>query len=281
MKKKRSNDLGRCQVTGFVKALFLDYDGTIGPLNVLRSKSTVPPKTRRVLCEINKRIPVAVITTKDLSFVVKRTPFARAWSGIGGLEMKIGDVVTSTSCLKEKMPYVKAALQYAKALLAKELTVEEKQDWERTTIAFSVDWREVRDRSKAAEMASNIISYCKALPLFTIQYEGQPFFDVFPCPIDKGKALLELKRKLELHDGVLYMGDSIVDNPAFDAADISVAVIHKQTPDNLTCDYFLKFEDVATFLQDLLNNDLCFSPRPPLILHRTEAIQSIRRTKPT
>jgi hypothetical protein len=230
-----------------------------------------------VLHQISRRIPVAVITTKDLAFVVKRTPFAHAWVGLGGLEIKIGDVVTRASCLRKMTTHLTTALKYAKGFSGNDLIIEEKRDSEGATVAFSVDWRQAKNRCSAKERALKIISYCEKLPVATIKYEDQPFFDVFPCSVDKGEALLKLKKKLSLRNGILYMGDSIVDNAAFEVADIAVGVIHEETPGNLVCDYFVKFEDVTTFLNGLLKNSFCFSSKLPMILHRTAAVQYIRR----
>jgi len=279
LKKRRNNNhIGR-HTEAQVQALFLDYDGTISPINVPRSESMVPPENMAVLNQISRQIPVAVITTKDLWFVIKRTPFAHAWSGLGGLEMKIGDMVTRASCLRNMAPYLTTALKYAKSLSGNDLIIEEKRDSGGAAVAFSVDWRQAENRCSAKERALKIISYCETLPVVTVKYEGQPFFDVFPCPVSKDKALLKLKQKLGLRNGILYMGDSTVDNAAFEVANIAVGVIHEETPDNLVCDYFVKFEDVAAFLQGLLKNSFCFSPKLPMILHRTEAAQYIHTKK--
>jgi len=279
VKKRQSNNYKGRQIGTEVRALFLDYDGTISPLNVPRSESLLSPENMAVLHQISQQVPVAVITTKDLSFVVKRTPFAQAWSSLGGLEIKIGDAVNRASCLRNMAPYLITALKYAKGLSGNDLIIEEKRDSDGATVAFSVDWRQAKNSYEAEERALNIVSYSETLPVFTIKYEGQPFFDVFPCPVDKGKALLELKQKLGLRNGILYMGDSIVDNPAFEVADIAVGVIHEETPDNLVCEYYVKFEDVTTFLQGLLKNRFRFSLRLSMILHRTQAVQFIRRRK--
>jgi HAD superfamily hydrolase (TIGR01484 family) len=262
-----------------VQALFLDFDGTISPLGVPRSESRVSSENMAVLCQISRKIPVTVITTKDLAFVVNKTPFAHAWAGSGGLEIKIGQVVTKEPCLRRMKNHIIAALKYAKRYSDSDLIIEEKHDSEGATIAFSVDWRQVQGRYGAEEMALKIISYCETLPIETIKYEGQPFFDVFPCKVDKGKTLLKLKQKLGLPNGILYMGDSIIDNPAFKAADIGVGVIHEETPDTLVCEYFVKFEDMTVFFHDLLKSHFHFNPKSPMILNRTQAFQHTRRRK--
>jgi HAD superfamily hydrolase (TIGR01484 family) len=232
------------------------------------SESKVPSGTAAVLQKISQRIPVAIITTKDLSFVVKRTPFACAWAGLGGLEIKIGDVTFKSQKLRKAMKHLTIALKRAKRLSNNDITIEEKRDSEEVTVAFSVDWRKAKNISATEDKAMKILAYCETLPVSTIKYEGQPFFDVFPVPLNKGKALLELKQKLGLSDGIMYLGDSTVDNPAFEEADIAVGVLHEETPNDLVCDYFVKFEDVTAFLRGLLKDNFRLSLSSPLILHR-------------
>jgi hydroxymethylpyrimidine pyrophosphatase-like HAD family hydrolase len=219
-----------------------------------------------ILHKISNQIPVAIITTKTLQYVVGRTPFALAWSAIGGLETRIKNVTNKSPCLQKVSPHLNKALKYSKNLSGKDLTVEEKRDSEGNVVAFSVDWRQCKDYHQAKVTASTILSYCETLPIVVIKYEKQPFFDVFPCAISKGKALTELKTKLGLHKGILYMGDSKVDNSAFEMADLSIGVIHAETPKDLSCEYFVKFEDVPSFLDNLLENDMWFIPGFPMII---------------
>ena len=258
-----------------VKALFTDYDGTISPINVKRSESAVPPTIMTLLNEVSQRIPVAVVTTKDLNFIVKRTPFAHAWAALGGLEMRTDGVITRAACLKSKIEQVTVALNFAKELAGNDLTIEEKQDSEGVSVAFSVDWRQSKNKDAASTKSSKIVAHSKKLSLGITKYEGQPFFDVFPCPINKGKALLDLKRNFDLQDGILYLGDSASDNTAFEKADIAVGVLHEETPSSLKCSYFVKAKELVCFLEAILRDKFQFSAKLPMILSKTEALHYI------
>jgi HAD superfamily hydrolase (TIGR01484 family) len=250
-----------------VGALFTDYDGTISPINVSQLESRVPPEIMLVLNRIKERIPVAVITTKSLEFVVAKTPFACAWSALGGLETRIGEITSRASCLKTTRD-VATALRCAKSLSKGVLAVEEKLDSRGEVVAFSVDWRFANNQDIAEKTAMIILSFCKSLPVVTSRYNGQPFFDVFPCAVNKGEALLDLKQKLGVLDSVMYMGDSAADNPAFELADFAVGVLHAETPKNLACDYFVRFEDIAGFFRCLLENDFLFDSNFPMIIQK-------------
>lgn len=251
-----------------VRCLSSDYDGTISPVNVSRVESRVPMDTRVMLGQIGRILPISIFTMKDLSFIMPRTPFAHAWSAIGGLEMRIGKRVLKRECMEHRLRSISLAIDYAKShITSAGVEIEEKQDSEGRTVAFCVDWRQTKGSKTAKQEAERVATYCKASKLIVIRYETQPFYDVYPVAPDKGRALKDMLNELAVKDvGVLYMGDSEIDNSAFKASSVSVGVIHDETSvDALECDYLMKFEFVPDFLNSLLANNLLFSSDFPMI----------------
>lgn len=250
-----------------VNCLSSDYDGTISPIDASRIESRVPLQTRVMLRQISGLLPISIITMKDLPFIMPRTPFAQAWSAIGGLETRIGKRVLRRENVEDRLADLSLAINFAKSHLTSDgAEIEDKQDSEGHTLAFCVDWRHAKDPENARHDAERIATYCKTLNLRVIRYEKQPFFDVYPFDPDKGLALREMLNELVIKNGVLYLGDSQTDNSAFRASSVGVGVIHNESSSRaLDCDYLVKFEHVPDFLNALLMNDLLFSSEFPMI----------------
>lgn len=250
-----------------IECLSSDYDGTISPLKVPRNESHVSMETRVMLQRIGRFLPISIFTMKDLGFVRARTPFAHTWSAIGGLETRIGNRVLEKEGVEPGLASIACAIDYARShFTSPGVEIEEKQDSEGRMVAFCVDWRRAKDSDAAKMQADVVASYCKALKLRLLRYENMPFYDVYPVAPDKGRALQETLNQLEVKRGVLYMGDSEMDNSAFKVSNISIGVVHDETPLKLLeCDYLVKFEDVPSFLKTLLENNLQFSSDFPMI----------------
>ncbi len=261
-----------------VKCVSADYDGTISPLKVARSESHVPLQTRVMLAQISKTLPVSIVTMKDLHFIVSRTPFARAWSGIGGLETQVGKKVLRRESLEARLPIVTKALEFARSRIgATSIEIEEKRDSLGRTIAFCVDWRRSNNQNEAKREADRIADYCENLGLCVFKYENQPFCDVYPVAPDKGKALQEMLDELSVKNGVMYLGDSQMDNSAFKNSNISVGIVHDESkPNSLECDYIVRFEDVPAFLQMLIARNYWFDADFPMI-KRNVNVNLLRR----
>jgi len=249
-----------------VKSLFLDYDGTISSLNSSRSNSRVPKETRIMLQRISRDIPIIIVSTKDLSFLLPRTQFAHAWCGIAGIERKIGNTIEEHAIPEAALECINVGLQYAKSNATDaDLLVEQKQDSRGRTVAFCLDWRQASETEAVRAKADMIVSYCDKLDLKVFRYPGRPFYDVYPVSVDKGVAVREIREELKLEDGALYMGDSEVDNLAFSACDVGLGVTHNGVKQNLACDYSVEYGQVADFLTMLLANDFLFSSSFPMI----------------
>jgi trehalose-phosphatase len=244
-----------------------DFDGTISPIDALRRESHVPLDTRVMLREISTHLPMSIITMKDLSFVVPRTPFAHAWSAIGGLEMQVGRRILKRENLESKMSIVASAISYAMSqVTVPGVEIEEKNDAEGRTVAFCVDYRQAKNLQAAVAETEQVANYCKSIGLEVFRYGNQPFYDVYPCDPDKGQALKGTLDELKVKKGVLYLGDSEMDNSAFNVSNLSLGVVHDETPvEALNCDYFVTFENVPLFLRTLIRNNLEFSSDFPMI----------------
>lgn len=87
-----------------VQGLFLDYDGTISPINAPREEARVPEEMRAILSQIKRLILVGMITTKSMAFIVPRAPFASAWCAIASLEMKTGERIIIDPRIEVALP---------------------------------------------------------------------------------------------------------------------------------------------------------------------------------
>ncbi len=263
-----------------IKCLSADYDGTISPLKVARSESHVPLQTRVMLAQISKTLPVSIVTMKDLHFIVSRTPFARAWSGIGGLETQVGKKVLRREYLEAKLPIVSKALEFAKSKIGTTgIEIEEKRDSLGRTMAFCVDWRRTKNQREAKREADGIADYSRSLDLCVFRYENQPFCDVYPVAPDKGRALQEMLSELSVKNGVMYLGDSQMDNSAFKSSNISIGIVHDESqPNGLECDYIVRFEDVPAFLQMLVTRNYRFDSDFPMIKKNVNFLRKATET---
>jgi hypothetical protein len=77
-----------------IRALLCDYDGTLAPQEVSRSRSRVPGDLAHTLRTVHESIPRVIVTAKDYSFVRPRTAFADAWSCVYGVETVLRDGTT-------------------------------------------------------------------------------------------------------------------------------------------------------------------------------------------
>lgn len=244
-----------------IEAIFSDYDGTLSPLELRRREAFIPQRLRRLLIKASKSIRIGIITTKDLSFIQERVPFAQGIAATSGLEIQVGDKIMLDERLK--IPNEKVDKVYHEALkrilqIQDNVSVERKETDDGGIIAFCIDWRLARDWTEAKRKTTPILEFCKEQGLYVVESNISPFANVFPLEVSKGDAFTKLRKEMNVTGPIMYLGDSEADDPAFRLADISIGIKHRRIVPELSCKYWLEFFELESFLSDLIASDFDF-----------------------
>ena len=94
--------------------------------------------------------------------------------------------------------------------------------------------------------------------MYVVESNISPFANIFPFEVDKGAALVKLRKEMDVTGPVMYLGDSEADDPAFQLADISVGIKHRRVMPPLKCKYKLEFFELEVFLSKLIESNFNF-----------------------
>ena len=244
-----------------ISAIFSDYDGTLSQLESRREDAVLSPIVRRLLTKVSKHVILGIVTTKDLSFIRERVPFAHGISASCGLEMQAGEKIWLDERVREPHPLLEKTYQeiLKKVLQASDnLVVERKESEDEHLIGFCLDWRLARNWDEAKRIAAPLIDYSRKQGLHVVESDASPFANVFPMKIDKGEAFEKLKKELGVQGPIMYLGDSEADDPAFKLAEISVGVKHRRVMPKLQCKYRIEFFELENLLTELVDSDFDF-----------------------
>lgn len=256
---------GKTEVMG----LFLDFDGTISPLTVPRHRAKPSRHVQQILEKIAKKIPVAVLTTKDLRFIRKRLSFAWAWAAIGGIEIQIGDrTLTSYEADSSSVNTRLRAIENAAKSLGLGVRLERKELTDGRIGGLCIDWRFALEINAVTKEVDALLADAERYGLIVKRYAGHPYADIFASDIDKGRALLSIRNELKIEGPIMYLGDSELDNPAFHQADISIGVANLETPQGLDSAFLIEFENIGDFFEELWVNHLVFDPKSRWLVSR-------------
>jgi len=245
-----------------VRALFCDYDGTLAPLRVPRSRSKVPLSLSRVLSKIHERVPVGIVTAKDYNFIRSRTPFADAWSCVYGVETVVKGgtrrIVSEPGDLSRAVTVVERVQPRPR--------IEYKKTSKGDLCGFCAEWSPGNAPSPFA--IGDIIFKIRRLGFQVLHGSLYPMLDVTLGTGDKGMAVKTLQTMLGTRGGLMFVGDSPADNPAFAAARFSIGVLDGERQSGLKCDYLVTRNHLAHFFVALLKNNLEFSEELPWIVRK-------------
>ena len=236
-----------------IAALFTDYDGTIAPAGVRREDSVVPGPLFSVLSEVSSKVPVAIITSKDLKFVRPKTTFAWAWATVLGLEVRLrngdGEQVSVSDDLRRVLDRIRFSLPSG-------TVVEEKHGTDGSLLGVSLDWTSI-DEPIGPTLTEAERAFTAA-GLNLNMYEGEKYADIYAAPVDKSSAFRTLVKLLHIRGSVMYLGDSEADNGAFDVCDVGICVMHSQKTEHLRFGFAVEYPELPEMLARLLSNGLEF-----------------------
>ncbi len=247
-----------------VGALLVDYDGTIAPLGVPRAESRIFRKVEAELKAIAKSTPVCIVTAKDFDFIRPRSRFASGWACVSGLDVRLPD---GRSYAEPRLKNLESALRLAEAAEKTGTYTELKRGPAGELLAVSVDW------TGAPEAGAYVVRRLKPLAaegLAVSRERGAPYADVYAASPDKGRAARMLVKLLEVESCVMFIGDSALDNSAFQAVEISIGVAHGQSVEGLRCEFIVEQARLAEFLRSLSGRGMEFTPTLPAVRRRGE-----------
>lgn len=197
-------------------ALFLDYDGTLTPIVQRPENAVLGEPTRILLRALARRVPLAVVSGRDLADVRARIGVARVYcAGSHGFDIEGPGV-------RHQYPLAKAAVAPLRAA-AKEIERDTEGlagvQLEPKRFALAVHYRRVAEKQVPAVRAA-VERARRRHPELRLG-RGKKVLELLPAlDWDKGRAVLWLLRALRLdRDDVLplYIGDDLTDEDAFRA----------------------------------------------------------------
>ena len=232
-------------------AIFLDYDGTLTPIVSQPDEAVLPNSTRAILRRLAAKMPVAILSGRELTDVRKRVGIdAIIYAGSHGF-----DIAGPRGLRRQEAIEFLPALDVAEKELREKLAGIAGALIERKRVSIATHYRNVNesDFPKMERGVSEITTRHRELR----RIDGKKVYELLPnIDWDKGKAVLWLLEKLGLDRSnarPIYIGDDRTDEDAFRALEQrGVGILVSEKPKPTAASYSLKDpSEVECFLREL------------------------------
>jgi trehalose-phosphatase len=247
--------LGRVQeiaARGDQLAVFLDYDGTLTPIVSRPDQAVLTDSTRAILRALAAKMPVAILSGRDLEDVRKRVAIdAMVYAGSHGF-----DIAGPRGLRRQEATKFLPALDAAEKELQEKLAGIAGALIERKCFSIAAHYRNVNesDFPELERAVSDVAARHRQLRTM----EGKEVYELLPnTDWDKGKAVLWLLDNLGLEHGKvrpIYIGDDRTDEDAFRAlGQRGAGILVSEQPRSTAAHYALKNPaEVERFLQEVI-----------------------------
>jgi trehalose-phosphatase len=232
-------------------AIFLDYDGTLTPIVSRPERAVLSDSTRMTLRGLAAKVPVAILSGRDLDDVRKRVDIdGIIYAGSHGF-----DIAGRHGLRKQIATEFSPILDGAEKELREKLASIPGALLERKRFSIAAHYRQAdaSDTIKVTQAVNGVIAGHRELRKVAGKkvYELQPDIDW-----NKGKAVRWLLETLGLEQPEvlpLYVGDDLTDEDAFRALERrGVGIIVGEQPRSSAATYALKSPaEVERFLREL------------------------------
>jgi trehalose-phosphatase len=196
-------------------AVFLDYDGTLTPVVSHPEEAWLSDSMRQTLRELATRMPVAILSGRDLGNVRRRVGIAGiVYAGSHGF-----DIAGAGELRRQQGAAYLPVLDLAETELRQALDEIPGAQLERKHFSVAAHYRNVKenDAFRVALAADAVAAKHRELR----RIDGKKVYELLPnIDWDKGKAVLWLMDTLGLAQGnvlPIYIGDDTTDEDAFRA----------------------------------------------------------------